>query len=133
MGSIHVNDSGFPLIVVTFEGAVEDHEFDRYLARLDTLWQRQTRSVIVLDATHAARTPATQRQKQAEWLKENHALLRAYSAGTAFVIDSPLVRGGLTAILWLQPLPTPHVVVATLAEAERWARARLQLSAQGAA
>ena len=133
MGSIHVNDSGFPLVVVTFEGSVEDREFDRYLAHLDTLLERQKRSVIVLDAARATRTPATQRRKQAEWMKENQALLRTYSVGTAFVISSPLVRGGLTAILWLQSLPTPYIVVATLAEAERWARAQLEISTRGAA
>ncbi|MES1178073.1 MAG: hypothetical protein ABUL62_27365 [Myxococcales bacterium] len=48
--------------------------------------------------------------------------MRAYSAGSAFAIDSPLVRGGLTAIAWLQSLPSPFIVVATLAEAEGWAR-----------
>jgi len=133
MGSIHVSDREFPLLVVTFEGSVDDQEFDRYLAQLDALWQRKTRSVIVLDATKATRSTPTQRRKQADWLKENELLLRAYSAGTAFVISSPLIRGGLTAILWLQSLPTPHVVVGTLREAEHWARAQLQLTARGAA
>jgi hypothetical protein len=133
MSSIHVDDSALPLIVVTFEGSVDDHEFERYLARLDALWKRKARSAIVLDATRAARTPATQRRRQAEWMKVNDELLRTYSAGTAFVISSPLVRGGLTAILWLQPIPTAYVVVATRPEAERWARAQLQTSAKGAA
>lgn len=59
--------------------------------------------------------------------------MRAYSAGSAFAIDSPLVRGGLTAIAWLQSLPSPFIVVATLAEAEGWARNQLQLPAKGAA
>jgi len=133
MGSIQVNDTNFPLVVVTFEGSVSDQEFERYLARLDTLWGRNVRSAIVLEASRADRSPATQRRMQAEWLKKNDYLLRAHSAGTAFVISSALVRGSLTAILWLQPLPTPYIVVATLAEAERWARRQLQLSVTGAA
>ena len=66
-------------------------------------------------------------------MKHNDALLRTYSAGSAFVISSPLVRGGLTAILWLQALPSPFIVVATRPEAESWARAQLQLPAEGAA
>lgn len=133
MGSIDVNDRGFPLIVVTFEGAVDDAQFESYLGRLDALWARKARAAILLDATRAARTPATQRKRQAEWLKANESSLRTHCAGTAFVINSPLVRGGLTAILWLQALPSPFIVVATLTEAERWARERLQLPAQGAA
>jgi hypothetical protein len=116
MGSIHVDDSGLPLIVVTFDGSVDDPEFERYLSRLDGLWKRKARSAIVLDGR-----------------KLNDELLRTYSVGTAFVISSQLVRGGLTAILWLQPLPTPYVVVATRLEAERWARAQLETSAKGAA
>ncbi len=133
MGSIHVDDSNSPLVVVTFESAVDDEEFERYLARLDALWRHKMRRVLVVDATRAARTPATQRRRQADWMRVNEELLRSYAAGFAFVINSPLVRGALTAILWLQSLPSPFIVVSTLPEAERWALGQLQLPTRGAA
>jgi hypothetical protein len=36
------------------------------------------------------------------------------------------VRGVLTAILWLQNLPTAHTVVGSIDEAARWAAERLR-------
>lgn len=44
---------------------------------------------------------------------------------SAFVLASPLVRGLLTAILWISPMPAPHEIVATVAEAEAWLNERL--------
>jgi hypothetical protein len=133
MDSIAIDDSGYPLVVVTFEGTVDDATFDGYLKRMDDYVARRQRNAFVFDASGAGRTPAPQRRKQAEWMKINEATLRAFSAGCAFVITSPLVRGALTAILWLQNIPSPYTVVGTRSEAERWARAQLQAPAPKAA
>lgn len=48
------------------------------------------------------------------------------------MIDSPIVRGALTAILWLSPLPQPHLVTASMAEAERWTLDKLRRAPAGA-
>ncbi|MBC7173876.1 MAG: hypothetical protein H5U40_15655, partial [Polyangiaceae bacterium] len=48
--------------------------------------------------------------------------------GYAFVISSSLVRGALTAILWLAPMPAPHRVVGTVGEGEAWLRGLLGVS-----
>jgi len=133
MGSIAIDDGGYPLVVVTFDGTVDDDAFDAYLTRMDGYAARRQRNAFVFDASTSGRTPATQRRKQAEWMKNNEATLRAFSAGSAFVITSPLVRGALTAILWLQSMPSAYTVVGTRSEAERWARAQLQAPAPKAA
>jgi hypothetical protein len=119
--------SRHPLIVVTFDGLASEREFDDYLAKMTTeVLERKQRSVTILDARTSGRAPASQRKKQAEWLKKHDALLRQYSLGSAFVITSPLVRGVLTAIFWLQPMATAYTVVGSLGEAETWAAARLR-------
>ena len=61
-------------------------------------------------------------------MKANHDKSAAYCAGYAFVIDSAVVRGILTAILWLAPMPAPHVVVSTVEEGERWLREKLGMA-----
>jgi hypothetical protein len=81
--------------------------------------------VTIIDASRAAPTPATQRRKQADWLDRQAPLLAKRSLGTAFIITSPMVRGIYTAVLWLRPMPTEHVVCSTCAEAEAWAAERL--------
>ena len=61
----------------------------------------------------------------AEWMKRHEEMMRGRTAGIAFVIESALVRGGLTAVLWLAPLPCPHVVVKTLDDAIVWCEQKL--------
>jgi hypothetical protein len=127
MPAIHIDASRHPIVVVTFVGAATDAEFQDYLASMENMMvMRRGTNCTILDATRAGNTPALQRRMQADWLKRNEELLRKHSAGTAFVINSPLVRGLLTAILWMSPMATPHTVVASLDEAERWAAAQLR-------
>ncbi len=119
---IQFDQSRWPLVVVTHHGAPTDEEFDAYLLKLkenlDRAVRERMKTVLIFDATHASGSSAKQRQKQAAWMKQHEAPSRLHSAGYAFVIPSTVVRGALTAILWLSPMPAPYVVVATLGEAE---------------
>ncbi len=127
MAAIPIDDSRHPIVVVTFVGLATDAEFQDYLTRMEKMiLSRRETNCTILDATRAGNTPPVQRRMQADWLKRNEDLLRQYSAGTAFVIDSSLVRGLLTAILWMSPMATPHTIVASLDEAESWAAAQLR-------
>jgi hypothetical protein len=121
-----IDTSRHPIVLVTFSGYISEPEFDRYLASMTAILERSEKTVTILDARGAIRNPASQRRKQADWLKRYQEQLRQYSLGTVFVITSPFVRGALTAILWLAPLPNEHVVVGTLAEAEGWAEKQLR-------
>jgi hypothetical protein len=121
MGTYRFDDSRYPLVVVTFLGGLTDEAFDEYLRQMSGLLTRRSKNVTLLDARDAESPSAKQRQKQAEWLKANREALKEYSLGTAFVISSAMVRGALTAILWMTPMPAAHAVVGTFDEGERWA------------
>lgn len=120
--TIQFDHSRWPLVVVTHHGAPTDEEFEIYLGKLkdnlDRAVREKKKTALIFDATHASGSSAKQRQRQAAWMKQHEAPSRLHSAGYAFVIPSTIVRGALTAILWLSPMPAPYVVVATLAEAE---------------
>ncbi|MEP7126108.1 MAG: hypothetical protein ABJE95_34565 [Byssovorax sp.] len=118
---IEVDESRFPLLVVSFHGVVSDEKFDAYLATITRRLRRRDRYVTLVDATRAGHIPATQRKKQADWQRSHTELLRTHNLGTAFALSSPMIRGFLTAIFWMQALPSPHHVAATRAEAEGWA------------
>ena len=45
------------------------------------------------------------------------ATQREFTVAVAIIADSPLLRGGLTAVLWLKSPPCPTKVVTTMAEA----------------
>jgi hypothetical protein len=126
MGTIEIDESRFPLVTVRFDGVVDDATFEAYLAGLQRMLGRREPYALVLDASTAGPAPAKQRRRQAEWMAANEADVARWSVGAAFVITSSLTRGLLTAILWIQPMPQPHTVVATRREAEQWARERLR-------
>ena len=117
--------SEFPLVTVRFRGAQTLTEFEGYLAALAELYREGRPFGLVCDSRGAEAPPAVHRKLQADFIAQHGRLIRSLNLGTAFVIDSVLLRGALTAILWLQPLPCPHFVSGDVEEARRWARARL--------
>lgn len=123
--SIVIQDSLAPVYIVTFTGKVEDHEFRAHLVALSQLIERVGSRALVYDARLAQPAPASQRHMQAEWMKRYEAEIRRGTAGIAFVVPSALVRGALTAVLWLQPLPCPHMVTANFEGGFRWAHQQL--------
>ncbi len=128
---ITVDASDDALLRITFVGAVNDHEFDAYLGAYRAFLERGTRYVVLLDASNATVPTPPQRRLQAEFIRIDKPRLAVQCLGGAFVIQSAVVRGGLTAILWLQPLPFDYVLVKTLAEGEAWCRDRLAARRDG--
>jgi hypothetical protein len=130
-GDIVFDEAQAPVYVVTFSGAVTDSQFDQYLEQLSALAERGGQRALVYDARRASPARPSQRRKQAEWMKKFEDPIRRGTAGIAFVIPSALIRGCLTAILWLQPLACPHVVTGNFEHALRWARERPGLNSAG--
>ena len=124
-----------PVAFVRFEGRATDDEFGDYLRAQNRMMQgrldRHEQCVLVLDAIDSGGAPPSQRKMQAEWLKANEHTIQQCSLGMAFVIRSPIVRGVMTAVLWLSRLPVPHKVTATVADAKTWAEQRLAEASQG--
>ncbi len=118
---IHVDVSRLPLVVLRFEGSPSDEEFSRYLDQVAReVFALDRPHGMVVDAARLTSMSAKQRRMQAEWMEKHDATVRRNSVGNALVITSPIIRGALTAILWIRPMPGDHVVVSTYGEAERW-------------
>ncbi len=115
----------FPLVTVRYRGAQTLPEFEDYLKALAELYQEGRPFALVCDSRGAEPSPALHRRMQADFIAQHERLIRSLNVGTAFVIESMVLRGGLTAILWMQPLPCPHFVCGDIESARRWARARL--------
>jgi hypothetical protein len=124
----------FPLIVVEFRGFPDDAQFAGYLEALDAITARQRRQgglesqriALLYDTTESTRpVTASQRRMQANYMKR--ARSEADPAleqrlGVCVVITNGLVRGVLTAVLWLAPMRERLRVCATRDEAELWCR-----------
>ncbi len=128
MSSITIDSSRPPLLVIRFEGVVDDVAFDRYLSDIHELGERRSageRYAMIIDGRGGGRPTPAQRHRQTEFIKTHSRDLAARCAGAAFVITSAVGRGVLTALLWVQPMPYEHVVVSTMLEAEDWCNKRL--------
>lgn len=123
---IDYDESRSPLVVITSRGSTTDPDFESYLAKMIATLSLKRRYGVLFDARDAERPTPAQRRRQAQWMKEHAPLLKQYSVGMAFVIDKAIIRGSLTAILWLQPMPMAHTVCATVDAAEAWLGERLK-------
>lgn len=128
-GEILVDDSRFPLMTVTFTGATSDAQFEVYLTALTRTTHRALREkrrvAFVMDSRKVSTTPPSQRRLMGDWMKKNDEATRATCAGFAFVMESAIQRGLLTAVLWIHPLPAPHLICASLGDAAAWCREQL--------
>lgn len=120
MSTIICDDSRWPLVDVSFHGNLVDADFERYLAFLERCHSKRQTWALLLDGTNVRGVSAMQRRRMADFLHDHEELARRHCAGTAFVLDSPLVRGTLTAIFWFQKQPTPYVIVGRREQALSW-------------
>jgi hypothetical protein len=123
---IDIDERHWPLVIYRFRGEVSLTELNAYLVRQDELLARHqpTASLVLAEEIKLWATPVLRRQ--ADWIKQNQELLRRHSVGAALVLQSPIVRGMLKAILWMQPMPQPHAVCATVDDGLAWLRERVR-------
>ena len=117
---IRIDDSAFPLVVVTHPTTWTDDEWERYLTQMRSYPSRRERYVTLTDARGAGTPTAAQRRRAAEVMAEDQALSKRFNVANALVYDSALLRGMITAITWITPPPVPMQSFATPEPALRW-------------
>jgi hypothetical protein len=122
--TIDFDDSRWPLITIRYAAQVDERDFDQLLALLDQNIQRTVRmrqkTAVIYDSRSGWSAPPAIRKKQADWMKKHADITRTNCVAIAFVMNSAVVRGVLTAVLWLSDMPTAYRVVGTVSEAEEW-------------
>ena len=120
-----------PIIIRQVSGVMSDEEMQAQLDATASELRRADvaglKTVTIIDLSQAAAATATQREMQSDWLARHDEELRRVSLGTAFVVRSQIVRGGLTAIFWLRPLPLDYTITTSLDAALEWAIDRLRV------
>ena len=126
---IELTDAGGGLAIVTYLSGATDEQYEAHLDNLTQLMHdmaaRHHFLAQVHDATRWSRSTARQRQMQAEWIEKNRRFMEQHGAGLAFVITSALVRGGLTAVLWLSGMPLPYKVFGEMDRAQAWCQSQV--------
>lgn len=126
MAAIVVNSERWPLVNVRLPEQASDAEVQAYLDELRLLRERREPYALIVDANRSRGFSARQRQMQADYIASGIDLSRRYLRAFAFVAESAMQRGMLTAIFWLRRPEWPHRVCRTIEEAEAWSLALLQ-------
>lgn len=114
-----------PLTYVGLSANEHDGEYNRDLAGFRSALTEDLRAgrktVVILDLRRSSALSTSQRWMTGVWMKEVAPLFESTTFGTVFVVESALVRGVLSALLWVQPKGTPYAIVADLDSAVLWA------------
>ncbi len=123
--AITFDDSLWPLLISRFRGTASDACFEAYLEQGAAYLRRGELYVSILDMGKLNLPSASQRQRQQEWLSVQKHAMRERVIGCAFLLDSPIIRLGLSTIFHLVPMPSPYVAVSSMSAGALWASQRL--------
>lgn len=115
-----VERQNLPLLRLTYVGDYTDEELARFLLEIDSVLALPGRKACLIDLTRATAGSATQRQMQAAWISRQEKTLQRDFVAAGIVTDSAIIRGTVTAVFWIRPLPLPSKVFATIEQAEAW-------------
>jgi hypothetical protein len=117
---IEVDSQSWPVNIVTVHGTpgapIEHAAIERVCDVLYSFLRRQEPYANIVDLTRCPEIPAVERQFVADSFKAHHAEYEPYLVGVAVVIASPVMRGVLTAIGWIQPYPCPIEFVPSVSQ-----------------
>jgi hypothetical protein len=123
------DDSRWPIITIRFGPESDDAEWQLLMDSIRERCKGRERFAVVADGTAMKAMPtARQRKIGAElaiWIEETKPQPRWPIIAWANVIVSPLVRGAITAILWIKTPPHPQKHFATWQEAFDWAKSEV--------
>jgi hypothetical protein len=117
---LQVERQTLPLLRLAYIDAYSDLELEQFLRALDAVLDLPGRKACLIDLTRAQAGSAKQRQMQGQWIKAHESVLERDFAAAAIVTDSTIIRGAVTAVFWIRPLPFPSHVAATVENAQAW-------------
>ncbi|MCA9649865.1 MAG: hypothetical protein H6712_00530 [Myxococcales bacterium] len=121
-----VDSTRFPIVDITTVGDINLDQLQEHFREYRAILDKNQPFAIVYDATKIGSVDALVRKAYAQFMLENEADFRRLCVGCGFVITSALVRGALTAVLWVTgAMPMPHKVFASREDAEGYARTQL--------
>ena len=127
MRKFSLNLECWPLAVSTLGDDLSDTELETMFSEWDVAFARKERFVTLNDMRGLKSMPsARQRARVAEWTRSLEAAMVQYSLGYTNVSQSPLVRGALKAIDWLNPPKVPQAHFGTMTAACDWCIGRLR-------
>lgn len=125
MSEPSLDDTTWPIVVVTFGESMSSPEVSAYFERLRGYLKRRERFGVVLDARRIRMVDALRRKMHGDFLASIDGPDR-FVAAAALVVEEEVQRGLLTAIFWIHKPRFPIERFEGLGEAMLWARDRVR-------
>lgn len=124
---MRIDESRFPLILISWSGQVSDAELASFFRAMDALADRaaSARQHYAVVSDGDADFGPVQRKLIADWVAAMPAERARWDLGNFVVVASAWARGILTAVRWLTPKLTKVFVFSTRAEALKAAESAL--------
>lgn len=130
--SFEFDESQSRIVIVHYNTLMSDADFEATLTRFDRIMtSRSVRYVVILNVRHSKMAPFAQARRQAEWMRDRSVLMKTKLLGIAMVMPSAVIRGVMSVITGIQPMPVTYAVVGTLEAAQQWAEQQINKSPSG--
>lgn len=114
-GEVIIYTSDWPFVVEKFpDHPQSDEELQKLFDDAMALLERRQVFVQLVDTRMRSIWNPAQRRRAAGWIKEVSDQAKEFCCGAVVFTHSEIVRGALTAMLWLVPLPYPVKVVTSV-------------------
>ncbi len=125
-----LDDARFPQVEVELAGTLSDGETRAFLDFVTACYARNIRWTMLVNAASLERPSPTQRRMVSDVMNQDRAHKKTLMRGIAVVVSNPLIRGVVTAILWLASPGYPIRMFDAVTPARAWLDGlRAQLSA----
>ena len=126
ISDIKVVTADWPVIVVDTSDNLTDGELIDFLEKYDAFMQEQNqRHAVVVDLKRTKRMPSRQRKMITDSMSKRNEYTKQFSACTALVFESAVMRGMLMAIFWIVKPAYPTKVFNSRKEAVAWCQTML--------
>jgi len=133
-GAVVIDDRHLPVIVTTFFGEVSleaaTWHGKTHQALVEEQSRRSARIITITDSSHTKPPPAEVRKYWADLTKNFPPAVKEATLAAFVVIKSPVIRGVMTALSWLNPELRSVEVYDSVEHAFRVARDRLSAAGQ---
>ena len=117
---MQIDLEGSPAATFVFPARPTDADIETFLRKNVELLERNISHATIVDMSEVVEANPNQRKVVATFVRDYREELKRLRTCTAFVVPSPLNRGIVTAIMWLQRPPYDFALLPTLADAQKW-------------
>ncbi|MEZ4288547.1 MAG: hypothetical protein R3A47_10485 [Polyangiales bacterium] len=120
------NTERWPLVIIPSPGdtPVEKIDQESFYREADRLLVGQRPAVVLHDLSQVGSMDAARRRKFVTYAEANRERVTSMVKGYAVLIDSPVIRGIVTAVLWFLNPPCPMKIFTSRAKAIEWLKER---------